>query len=44
MAELLSDYQSSRGDILKDVASELAKTTPIHLKPDERIDRHMNIS
>ena len=33
-AELLPDYPSSRGDTLKDVASELAKTTLIHLRPD----------
>ena len=34
VAELLPDYPSSRGDTLKDVASELAKTTLIHLRPD----------
>jgi len=34
VAEILPDYPSSRGDILKDVASELAKTTLIHLRPD----------
>ena len=38
VAEILPDYRSSRGDILKDVASELAKTSTIHLRQDVLID------
>lgn len=34
VAEILPDYRSERGDILKKVASRLAKTTLIRLKPD----------
>ena len=34
VAEVLPDYPSGLGDTLKDVASELAKTTLIHLRPD----------
>jgi 7,8-dihydro-6-hydroxymethylpterin-pyrophosphokinase len=38
MAEILPDYRSNQGDILKDVASELAKTTLIHIRQDVLID------
>jgi 2-amino-4-hydroxy-6-hydroxymethyldihydropteridine diphosphokinase len=38
VAEILPDYRSSRGDTLKQVASELAETTPIRLKPDGAVD------
>jgi 2-amino-4-hydroxy-6-hydroxymethyldihydropteridine diphosphokinase len=31
VAELLPDYRSAEGELLKDAASLLAKTTPIHL-------------
>ena len=34
VSEVLPDYPSSQGDTLKDVASELAKTAHIHLRPD----------
>lgn len=39
VAEILPDYLSSRGDTLKDVASELAKTIHIHLWPNVLVDR-----
>ena len=39
VAEILPDYPSSRGDTLKDVASELAKTIHIHLWPNVLVDR-----
>jgi 2-amino-4-hydroxy-6-hydroxymethyldihydropteridine diphosphokinase len=34
VAEILPDYPSSQGDTLKDVASDLAKTTHIQIKRD----------
>jgi 2-amino-4-hydroxy-6-hydroxymethyldihydropteridine diphosphokinase len=34
VAEILPDYRSSQGVTLGEVASELARTTPIRLKPD----------
>lgn len=33
VAEILPDYRSSQGEILRDVAHELARRTPIRLKP-----------
>lgn len=39
VAEIVPDYLSSRGDTLKDVASELAKTIHIHLRPNVLVDR-----
>lgn len=39
VAEILPDYPSSRGDTLKNVASELAKAIPIHLRPNVLVDR-----
>ena len=39
VAELLPAYRSTRGDTLGEVASELAKTTPVRLKPDVLVDR-----
>ena len=39
VAEVLPDYPSSQGDTLKDVASELAKTALIHLRPDVLVDK-----
>ena len=44
VAEILPDYPSSRGDTLKDVAADLAKTTHIHLKPDVLIDSQIQTS
>ena len=38
VAEILPDYLSTRGDTLKDVASELAKSTFIHLRSDVLVD------
>jgi 2-amino-4-hydroxy-6-hydroxymethyldihydropteridine diphosphokinase len=34
VAEVLPDYRSDQGDLLTEVASELAETTPIRLKPE----------
>ena len=39
VAEILPDYRSSRGDTLKEVASELAKTNPVRLKMDVLVGR-----
>lgn len=39
VAEIVPDYLSSRGDTLKDVAAELAKTIHIHLRPNVLVDR-----
>lgn len=38
VAEIMPDYLSSRGDTLKDAASELAKSTLIHLRQDVLIN------
>ncbi len=34
VAEIMPDLRSDRGDLIKDIASRLAKTTSIRLKPD----------
>jgi 2-amino-4-hydroxy-6-hydroxymethyldihydropteridine diphosphokinase len=39
VAEILPDYRSDRGELLSEVATKLAKTTPIRLKPGLSIDR-----
>jgi 2-amino-4-hydroxy-6-hydroxymethyldihydropteridine diphosphokinase len=44
VAEIMPDYLSSRGDTLKDAASELAKTAPIHLRQDILIDNQIQTS
>jgi 2-amino-4-hydroxy-6-hydroxymethyldihydropteridine diphosphokinase len=44
VAEIMPDYLSSRGDTLKDVASELAKSTPIHLRQDVLINNQIQTS
>ena len=44
VAEIMPDYLSSRGDTLKDVASELAKSTLIHLRQDVLIDNQIQTS
>ncbi len=44
VAELLPDYRSSRGDILQNVACELAGTTVIHQRPNVFVDRKLHIS
>ena len=44
VAEIMPDYLSSRGDTLKDAASELAKTTLIHLRQDVLIDNQIQTS
>jgi 2-amino-4-hydroxy-6-hydroxymethyldihydropteridine diphosphokinase len=44
MAEIMPDYLSSRGGSLKDAASELAKTAPIHLRQDVLIDSQIQTS
>ena len=44
VAEVLPDYPSGLGDTLKDVASELAKTTLIHLRPDVLVDKNYEAS
>jgi 2-amino-4-hydroxy-6-hydroxymethyldihydropteridine diphosphokinase len=44
VAEIMPDSLSSRGDTLKDVASELAKSTLIHLRQDVLIDNQIQTS
>jgi len=39
VAEILPNYRSDRGELLSEVATKLAKTTPIRLKPGLSIDR-----
>ena len=39
VAEILPDYRSDRGELLSEVATKMAKTTPIRLKPGLSIDR-----
>jgi 2-amino-4-hydroxy-6-hydroxymethyldihydropteridine diphosphokinase len=43
VVELLPDYRSPQGDILGKVASQLAETTPIRLRPDVRIDQEIDL-
>ncbi len=38
VAEILPDYQSGQGKVLKEVACELAEMNPIHLKRDVLVD------
>ena len=40
VAEILPDYRSERGEFLREVAFQLAESSPIRLKPDVPIDRH----
>lgn len=42
VAEIYPEYRSDRGETLSSVASQLAQTTHIRLKPDVLIDRRMN--
>jgi 2-amino-4-hydroxy-6-hydroxymethyldihydropteridine diphosphokinase len=42
VAEIYPDYRSDQGEILSNVASQLAQATPIRLKPDVLIDHRMN--
>ena len=44
VVEVLPDLRSDRGDILKDIASRLAKTTSIRLRPDLLITHYLNAS
>jgi 2-amino-4-hydroxy-6-hydroxymethyldihydropteridine diphosphokinase len=44
VAEILPGYRSSTGDILSEVASRLAETTPIRLKLDILFDQQLNES
>jgi 2-amino-4-hydroxy-6-hydroxymethyldihydropteridine diphosphokinase len=44
VSEILPGYRSSTGDILSQVASRLAETTPIRLKPGVLVDRQLNTS
>jgi 2-amino-4-hydroxy-6-hydroxymethyldihydropteridine diphosphokinase len=39
VAEILPDYRSAHGDTLQEIASELAKSTPLRLKPDVLVGR-----
>jgi 2-amino-4-hydroxy-6-hydroxymethyldihydropteridine diphosphokinase len=39
VAEIMPDYLSSQGDTLQNVASELAKTALIYLRPDVLVDK-----
>jgi 2-amino-4-hydroxy-6-hydroxymethyldihydropteridine diphosphokinase len=39
VAEILPGYRSERGELLSEAASDLAKITPIHLKPGVLIAR-----
>ena len=41
VAEILPDYRSDRGDLIKETASRLTETTPIRLKPDLRITHYL---
>ena len=43
VAEILPDFRSSRGEVLKEVASLLAETTPIRLKTSALIDRQLHV-
>jgi 2-amino-4-hydroxy-6-hydroxymethyldihydropteridine diphosphokinase len=44
VAEILPGYRSRTGDILSEVASRLAETTPIRVRPGVLIDRRLNTS
>ena len=44
VAEILPDYRSDRGDVLKETASRLAETTPIRLKPDLQMPHILDAS
>ena len=44
VADVLPDYRSEQGDLLKDVASRLAETTPIRSKPDLLFTHYLNPS
>ena len=43
VAEILPDFRSGRGEVLKEVASLLAETTPIRLKTSALIDRQLHV-
>ena len=42
VAEIMPDYRSDQGEILSQVASRLAETTPIRLKPGVLADHPLN--
>jgi 2-amino-4-hydroxy-6-hydroxymethyldihydropteridine diphosphokinase len=44
VADVLPDYRSDQGDLLKDVASRLAETTPIRSKSDLLFTHYLNPS
>ena len=44
VAEILPEYRSSQGVVLREAASELAEKTPIRLKPGVLVDCQVNTS
>jgi 2-amino-4-hydroxy-6-hydroxymethyldihydropteridine diphosphokinase len=44
VAEILPDYRSDRGELLKEAASRLAETTRIRLQPDLKIPNSLKAS
>jgi hypothetical protein len=41
VAEILPDYRSNQGKLLKEVARELTEMNPIRLKRDVLVDSHI---